>query len=387
MFVRYEISGTSANTKSTTAAIFKDLQGIVNGFITSTASLNATVCTIASSEITGAANTITYPTANIVLYTDTATAGNADILQITKGHYFANTTYLSQAKQTIQVLWDVQNYGPRIRIGNGSANNYHPINTGNTQGGWWDQSNTYVIAPVNLPQQINRIFMYVSDYYFIMQFVRGTTIATAGILDYQPSDADNYAMSLSANTYPGLRLFAYNLNDLGTSAVANVADQFGLFQSDYINSAGYLRLIMVSTTNPGANNVANTQYNLGVGANTANATYATFFPHPMMQVNPFPYAGATTINPVIPLQLQPHYNSADDANTTSNELAMWTQFPYIYRTNDNLGSPGDSVVYQGNTYALLMMHKAGGNNISDANANRNACYLVPKLIYANTSGY
>ena len=390
MFVRYEINGTANASKFTTGSILSDIQGILKGTITSTSQLNSNVCIIASSEITGSVNATTYPVANVLLFTDLTTTGNADILQFTKGHYYANTTYLSQAKQTVQVAWDIQNFGPRIRIGNGSGNNYHPINTGNTSGDWWGTSatsNTQVIAPVNAPQTINRIFMYVTDYYFIMQFVRGNMIGTAGILDWQPSDSDNYAMSLSANTYPGMRLFAFNRNNLGTFQTANSVDVFGMTQSDYINSAGYLKLNQVGTANPGGNNNFSQQYNLGVGANTANAPYSTFYPHPMMQVNPHPYASATTINPVIPLQMMPHVNAADDANTTSIEMAMWTQFPYIYRTTDNLGAPGDTIVYNGNNYALLVLNKTGGNNITDINATRNACYLLPKLIYANTSGY
>ena len=390
MFVRYEINSLAANTKTTTAAILKDLQGIVNGSITNTAQLNTSVCIISSSEITGAANTITYPNANVTLFTDNTSstaAANADYLTIVKGHYFSNTTYLSQAKQTILIAWDLQQYGPRIRIGNGSANNYHPVNVQNLQGGWWDTSNNYIISPSNQPQQINRIFMYISDYYFIMQFVRGNMVGTAGILDYQPSDSDNYAMSLSANIYPGVRVFAYNMNNLGNAQTANTNDQFGLMQSDFMNSSGYLRLNRTGNTNPNANTTANTLYNMGVGVSTNGQPFATFYPHPMYEVNPHPYAGATTINPVIPLQFMPHYNMAGQSNTTTNEFAYWSQFPYIYRTNDNLGSLGDTVVYGSNTYALLLMHKTGGNSSFDYSATRNAAYLVPKLIYANTSGY
>jgi hypothetical protein len=390
MFVRYEINGVAANTKTTTAAILKDIQGIVNGSITSTASLNATVCIISSSEITGAANTTTYPVANITLYTDNTSstaAANADYLQIYKSHYYSNSTYLSQAKQTIQIAWDLQTYGPRVRIGNGSANNYHPVNLANLQGGWWDTSNTYIFAPSNQPQSLNRIFLYISDYYFIAQFVKGNTVGTAGILDWEPSDSDNYAMSLSANTYPGVRLFAYNFTDLGNAQSANTLDAFGIMQSDFMNSAGYLRLNRTGNTNPHANTNANTQYNMGVGIPSNGVSFATFYPHPMYEVNPHYYAGATTINPVIPLQLMPHFNYAGWANSTSNELGVWTRFPYIYRTNDNMGALGDSVTYAGNTYAIMLLNKTGGNGQFDTSANRNAAYLLPKLIYANTSGY
>ena len=220
--------------------------------------------------------------------------------------------------------------------------------------------------------------MYVSDYYFAMTIVTsGSYATTSAIFDWEISSADTYAYSVNNLCYPGIRYFNCSTG-YGTIGSPGGADYFGLFQSEYMNSSFNVITGQSGETGPyNANAFFGTAYASG---GSVGVPYATLYPNPSWAIGRLPSSGINSLNTFTPVYLVPNMNYYRYNTGTTKELAMRAKFPNLYRTSDNIGSPGDTLNYGGVDYMVLVLHKTGGVSINDAYNSLNACYLVPKLI-------
>lgn len=353
MFVKYVIDKTQVDNQTNHDAVTADIAGILNGTITSISQCTSNLCNKPVSTFSGAINTALYKNVTVT---------NSDQIDFAKHHYNNSGAYTP--KTNVTLLWTYGAY-PKVRT---HAGNETP--TGPTDSIYWPvslSSNAFAESSNynNATKYINidNILMYVSDYWFVIQFNVGDKSSTAIVMDYEDTVADQYSFDTNSNCSPQYCWFT-DVSD--TDPFINASVDFVLGRHHYLDRANTLQ----------TRSLLNDGYTFGYWANNDSNAFPTItsvsvFPTPRV---PQAAVQMTTgeAHMLTPVFAIPSVGGDTQGTTTFGKV------PNFYRTTDNLTSSGDTVTYNTTEYVILVLHKTGGYHIT-ASPN-NACYALPKLI-------
>lgn len=351
MFVRYEIDKTTASSSANTSAMMSDLRQILAGNITSPGQITSDICNTNLTEITGSWNTDLYSVDYSSTYEwrikkfhhskNTATSYTPASL----AHWFQNTSTIGYA--------NIQNYNgtnpfPR------SANTSYWANTNINS----TTSKTYQV------HQWDRVLMFVSDYWFIVQIWAGTFMKQFAIFDYEDSVSDQYAFSVNPLVSPQIA-WVSQVTDM-TSGVAQTTStvDYSMGRFSYFERNGNIRT--------GATQVSD-DYWYGNLPSSMSHYQVSVLPIPRISQTSVKISGGAghMLSPVFVLP---------STGTHQYSSVNYGKIPYLYRTTDDIAQAGDEITFGGVDYAVVPMHKCGGYAIGDAASVNQACYLVPKTI-------
>lgn len=355
MFLKYAIKPT-ANANDNTA-FMSDLLNVLNGTYTSVSQFNTSVCNTALSELTGTINTSLYQ----------VQASASTYIRLDKFHYQKNAATGFEPKSEIYIRWQYSSYPLAIRFGNHNSSNYWPYNSINH---YWMNSQGAGLNSVYIYDYSN-IYVWANDEQFIIHAdENGAALQqrsnTAGIYDWETSDADVFAYGVNNLYSPQLYIYAQDRYLSGSAAQDTSWSQFACGRSTYLANDGSIA---------GASSWPNSTINATSEQYASSASYGIYniSPNPIVNI----YSTTTTTgesNYLIPVQAVAHGKHPTIVPTVYGKL---TNF---YRTTTNLGVTGDTVTIDGTDYAILAMNKGGGAWASpSANNVDNQCYLIPKL--------
>lgn len=352
MFLKYAIkSGVSSNEYTT---FISDLLNILNGTYTSVSQFNTTVCNTALSELTGTINTSLYQ----------VQASSSNFFRLDKFHYQTNAATGFEPKSEIYIRWAYSSYPLAIRFGNHNSSNYWPYNTTNY---YWMNNGSQ--NSIHLSDYSN-IYIWANDEQFIIHAdENGSSLQqrgnTAGLFDWETSDADVFAYGVNNLYSPQLYIFAQDRYLSGSAGQDTSWSQFACGRHTYLSNDGSIA---------GASSWPNSTINATAEQYSSSVSYGLYniSPNPIVNI----YSTTTTTgesNYLIPVQAVAYGKHPTIVPTVYGKL---TNF---YRTTTNLGVTGDTVTIDGTDYAILAMNKGGGAWGQSANNTDNQCYLIPKL--------
>lgn len=362
MFVKYKIKGGLTNNDQTKHnLILADFRDIMNGTHTSVNDFDTDVADVSSCEFVGSANTSIYTGVTI----DTCSSNSDEgFLQIDKRHhhYLTDSSYNMRRRIRCGISPNAADFCG-VTVSSVTNTNYRPTTTTNFSAGFTPEVNCLI-------NDSPTFYFYVSDYWFIWQMYndQDNKMSFGGVLDYDITDHDKYVYdSVDANYSPQV-IWCGSMNaEFNTQqGSSTVYDAEWAGRIHYLDKSGAID----------HQNTWTTSFNdyIWGHADTTAAKWPIMFPPNQRQQFPTPLSTGDQSHQMVPLYLLPHSNSSTDADP------VIAGFKYIWRTTDDIGSPGQTITFNGTDYVVLMGNKTGGSSGNDANRIGQACYLLQKTI-------
>lgn len=353
MYIRYELDQTASVNTTAHTNMMADLLDAIDGTITDPANFTSDYCNKELSEIHGS---VTHGTATTDLY-ETVYESTGE-WRIKKYHNGRDNTNNYEPAGVIGLYWV---YGQRPSCDFKTKDDLNWVMSSDTQRGtYWTpdsgpgQAEPHVIDAVNY----NRILIFASAYYFILQLYHGDRLMSMGLLDFEDSDADSYSYTLDNNASPQI-YFGFDIQDARSGQTSQQALYWG--RSHYMSGEGQIY-------------TGSTSYNVDafLGYATSFTTnYPSMYPQPRLKMPAGKVSGGSG-HFLAPTYLLP---------TTGNgaySMVNFGKFPYFYRTTDDIAQGGDIISYNSVEYMAVPLHKTDGQ--TEATGTLMATYLVPKLI-------
>lgn len=364
MYIRYQIKNGATDNATSVRDITYDLRDILNGTITTPSGCNSNVCDIATTNIIG--STPSDYLNSITAGTNTSNSSD-NFLQFYKSHYAwdpATYTFTNRPRARIKFLWSQGGtYGIRGRTGNYNGANQFPVN-----------SDIYYTISTSSNHKISGTLLYepcihiwLTPQWFCLQIVRPESTSnnsehTFGLFDYPTNDYVTSSFASNSLYYPGIHWSTATRNSYDSGDPSNPQCGIVFGHSDYIAADGSNQTITEQSA---------TSYNDGYSS-TTNSKYMSPFPKPWINQ----WVSPTTTGAAH--QKVPVYCEAGMNNQFS--FPMSTRLLGLHRTTDDFASTGTLVTVDGQQYAVMMSHKAGGPLYNSTVAIENACYLIPTTL-------
>jgi hypothetical protein len=360
MFVKYKISGGITTNFTNVNKVLNDFRDIMNGTHTATTDFDSTVADISSCEFVGSANTTIY---NNVVRTNSTGSVHGQIAFNKKHHVYSTDTNYDMSRKITFSISPVAGDEPGVLTETLSGTNRRPV-LDNT-------FNTHMTPAISTDlNDAPAFYFYISDYFFQWMYHNPiqTNCAWGGVLDFEISDHDKYVYDNVDSNYSPQTTWAGTVSDrYNTQQATNtVYDAMYIGRQNYLNVSGSIDSSPVWTTTA-------QEYYWGYNDITTQ-TYSTLFPQVQRRVHATPLATGDQSHQLIPLYCIPHSNHNTDSDP------VYQRFPYIWRTTDDIGSPGQTISFGGTDYVVLMGNKCSGQGGNDILRNGNACYLLQKTI-------
>lgn len=362
----------------------KDLQGVINGTITSVSGLNTgeAVFNTSASVITGSA-----PSNNVYIqrnHNNNSNATNSDqYFTIEKRHhgYLEDSNFTASRRIYCRFF---NNWGLSFKMAS------HGNNTNSVPGptyGWTENSSTGAAVEYNMidtPEEIYSIEGVVNDKVFIVA-VKRSNVSNAWSF--------NFAM-IDQEYHPSLDMYLYNQNSLHCPTVCFSTAEYNLEANNttgQTNTSTDLKYLYIGKSQTiGQNHAGYNIPNYGFEYRMAGYQHTStnignrpsMHPHPWFEMPMrLPTSNGGNAYMIQPLLYEGSYGTTSTANSHYDYKAF-SRLMNFYRTNDDGFYTGERVTdADGNVYRAFRMHKCGGTNTywsTGADVRRNATYLVPE---------
>jgi hypothetical protein len=359
MFVKYKISGGVATSSSNINKVMIDFENIMDGTHTTTSDFDSSVADISSCEFVGSANTTLYNNHTRL----NSSGGEAKLTFDKKHHVYSTDTNYDMSRRITFSISPASGDEPGVQTETLSGTNRRPI---------LDASfNTHFTPAISADLgDAPAFYFYVSDYFFQWMYHNPiqTNCTWGGLLDFEISDHDKYVYDNVDSSYSPQTTWCGMVSDrYNTQQATNtVYDAMYIGRQNYLDVSGTINSSDLWTTTV-------QEYMWGYN-DSATLKHATLFPPVQRKIHATPLATGDQSHQLIPLYNIPHSNHTTDSDP------VYQRFPYIWRTTDDIGSPGQTISFGGIDYVVLMGNKAGGAAGNDVLRNSNACYLLQKTI-------
>ena len=361
MFVKYRIKGGISDTDNLSHnKILADWASIMNGTHTTTSDFDTDVADVSSCEFVGSANTTIY---NDITTNSCTTATDEGWLAVRKRHHHYLTDSNYDMARNIRVgISPNSSDNAGVLVGTKGNTNFRPASS--------TSFGTVMTPEVNTQLSIQPTFyFYVSDYFFMWQMYndQGNQSAWGGVLDYEVSNHDKYVYDdIDSNysaQYTWCGSMAAEFNTQQGSSTQYDCEWFGR-QNYYANDGTIFTHNAWSTT---------TQADLWGLQDAESHTNSFLFPQNQRRIYAAPLSTGDVSHQLIPLIAIPQ-----GGNDKSDPVIP--KFPYVWRTTDDIGNPGQTITFDGIDYVVMMGNKTAGSSITDVDRYANACYLFQKTI-------
>ena len=362
MFVKYKIKGGISDTDNTAHnAILADWQSIMNGTHTTVNDFDTNVADVSSCEFVGSANTTLYHT---IGYNSAATNTDEGYLQLNKRHhhYLTDTNYNMQRQIRVGISPSNGDFCGVI-VGTASSTNFRPTTSTNFAAGFTPEVN---LKLSNSPT----FYFYVSDYWFMWQMYDDQLDMSSwgGVLDHDITDHDKYVYDDIDSNYSPQVIWCGSMSDQFNTQQGSATK----YDAEWAGRINYLdRSGTIDSQNTWSASFS--EYLWGY-QDTNAAKWPMMFPKNQTEQYSTPLSTGDQAHQMVPMYLLPHSNSTTDSDP------VIANFKYIWRTTDDIGSPGQTITFNGVDYVVLMGNKVGGATGGDANRIGQACYLLQKTI-------
>jgi hypothetical protein len=362
MFVKYQVKGGLTDTDHTKHnLIMQDFRDIMNGTHTAASDFNTNVCDVSSSEMVGAANSSIYSS---IAYVQSSGSSVESQIRINKRHHYYLTDSNYDMARNVRVCIS-PNSGDvaGVIVGTKTSTDFRPNNNTSFSTGMTPEVNCLISnSPV--------FYFYVSDYWFMWQHYdqQRDMASWGGVLDYDVTDHDKYVYDSIDSDYSAQYCWAGSTNnDFNTQqSSTTVSDAEYLGKVAYLANDGNIQSHSEWST-------GNQQYAWGYSVSDNYLMGMMFPPNQKRQLASLLGNGDKS-HQLVPLYALPHNNDSDDSDS------VIARFPYVWRTTDDIGSPGQTITFNGVDYVVMMGNKTGGSSSNDVDRMANACYLFQKTI-------
>lgn len=362
MFVKYKIKGGLTDTDNTKHnLILADFRDIMNGTHTSVNDFDTNVADVSSCEFVGAANTSIYTNVTIDSCSSTSDEG---YLQVDKRHhhYLTDSSYNMRRRIRCGISPAASDFCG-VMTGTPSNTNYRPTTSTTFSSGFSPEVNLFLSdSPTFL--------FYVSDYWFMWQMYNDQDNASSwgGVFDYDISDHDKYVYDdIDSNYSPQVTWCGSTEAEFNTQQSSTTR-----FDSEWIGRQNYLDVGGTINSQDTWTTTFN-QYVWGM-EDHSTAKYPMLYPQNQRRMFPLPLSTGDQSHQMVPLSILPH-----SSNASSSDPAV-ANLKYIWRTTDDIGSPGQTITFNGVDYVVFMGNKTTGTTDTSSGRHSNACYLLQKTI-------
>lgn len=361
MFVKYRIKGgISATDHLSHNKILADWVSIMDGTHTTTSDFDTDVADVSSCEFVGSANTTIYNSTSA--HNSTSSSDEAYLAVRKRHHHYLTDSNYDMARNIRVGISPLSTDNAGVLVGTKSDTNFRPVSATTFQANMTPEVNT-------LLSEQPTFYFYVSDYFFMWQMYNDQQddAAWGGVLDYEVSNHDKYVYddvdSNYSAQYTWCGSMAAEFNTQQSSSNQYDCEWFGR-QNYYANDGTIQSHNTWSTT---------TQNNLWGLEDNENHAHSFLFPQNQKRIYAAQLGTGDVSHQLIPLIAIPQ-GGAD----TSDPVVP--KFPYVWRTTDDIGNPGQTITFDGIDYVVMMGNKTAGNSLTDDDRYANACYLFQKTI-------
>lgn len=365
MFVKL-VHNTSASDNGSNWKVWTEtIRDLLNGTITATSGLAAAQFNVSACEITGSK-----PTTNAGddTFDNFSVSGNTNnssdnFVQFDFNHPEQTTTYHYKRRISLYVTAG-GTYGLRFRVGNGGNDHLWP----------YDGTSSYTMSTSTNhdydPDFGNETtLIWANKNCFVIQIANGTDMHTIASFSHSANAGNEFMYDMHSDAAgehgPFIEIASFmQVARWNTQVQENTTyDKFAVGTNTYISPT------QQSQTNKHTNYASS--YSAGSAISQQNH-YMSLFPSPYRHM--YPIRTATDyIHQLVPVYIEPHMNDDAEAYPFNARLNS------LYRTTDDIGSPGSTITYNGTAYAVWMPWKSGDLS-GNAGNKANTCFLIPKTV-------
>jgi len=365
MFVKYKIKGGISDTNNLAHnAILADWVSIMNGTHTTVNDFDTSVADVSSCEFVGSVNTTLY---NTVSAHDSTGSSDEGYLQLNKRHhhYSTDTNYNMQRQIRIGISPSNGDFCG-VLVGTASGTNFRPTTATTFATGFTPE----VILQLN---NSPTFYFYVSDYWFMWQMYddQQDSSSWGGVLDHDITDHDKYVYDDVDTNYSPQVIWCGSMTDQFNTQQSSTT----IYDAEWAGRINYLD--RSGTINSQAAWSTTFQERFWGYIDNHDTVYPMMFPQNQREQYPTPLSTGDQSHQMVPMYLLPHSNDTTDSDP------VIANFKYIWRTTDDIGSPGQTITFNGVDYVVLMGNKVGGDSSANADRIGQACYLLQKTIGGN----